>query len=145
MDDLLNFPRHLRPRRAVEWAPIFLPTQYAKEHPDITLEHYRLGERRLRTLGEEISKFRSRIREQAIAHDKSLAIEQDRDLHEVSCLARRIRRGDFNGGLLKKQLMRPDFVEPVPNHSRRRMKKRSPLSITDKISIVHQVLVDHEK
>lgn len=44
-------PRPPPPRRAGEWAPIFLPTEYAKAHNDITLEHYQLGEKRLKTLG----------------------------------------------------------------------------------------------
>ena len=60
-------------------------------------------------------------------------------------MARRMHRGDFNGGLLRKKLIRPDFAEPVPDQSRRRMKKRKPLSISDKISIVYQVLIAHEK
>ena len=95
-------PKPPRARRAEEWAPLFLPTHYSKEHPDICLENYRLGERRLKTLGEEISKHRKRLREIALVHDKTLALEQDKDLHEVSCLARRIRRGDYNDGALRK-------------------------------------------
>ena len=80
-------PRPPPPRRAGEWAPIFLPTEYAKAHNDITLEHYQLGERRLRTLGEEISKLRKRVREQALALDKAQAIEQEEDIHQISRLA----------------------------------------------------------
>ena len=80
-------PRPPPASRAGEWAPIFLPTEYARAHNDITLEHYQLGERRLRTLGEEISAHRARIRELALAYDKSLALELEQDLHEVSALA----------------------------------------------------------
>ena len=138
-------PRPPPPRRAIEWRPLFLPTEYARAHPDIGLEQYRLGERRLRTLGEEISKHRQRLREVALAHDKALALEQEKDLHEVSCLARRIRRGDYNDGAVRKQQLRPDFKEPTPAGSRRRMKKRQPLTTGERISIVHQVLVGHEK
>ena len=80
-----------------------------------------------------------------MAFDKALAIELDKDLHDVSCLARRIRRGDYNDGAQRKMQLRPDYPEPIPDGSRRRMKKRSPLSLMDKISIVHDVLVGHEK
>ena len=55
---MATIPRPPRPRRAEEWAPLFLPTDYAKAHPDISLQDYRLGEKRLKTLGEEISKHR---------------------------------------------------------------------------------------
>ena len=51
------------PRRGADWAPLFLPTTYAREHTDMTLEHYMLGERRLRTLGIEVSKLREKLRE----------------------------------------------------------------------------------
>jgi hypothetical protein len=51
------------PRRGVEWAPLFLPTTYAREHIDMTIELYRLGERRLKTLGIEVSKLREKLRE----------------------------------------------------------------------------------
>ena len=123
MAAMTALPRPPRARRAEDWKPLFLPTFYSKEHPDICLEQYRLGEKRLKTLGEEISKHRKRLREIAIAHDKTLALEQEKDLHEISCLARRIRRGDYNDGALRKQQLKPDFKEPTPAGSRRRMKK----------------------
>ena len=58
MKVMASIPRPPRSRRAEEWAPLFLPTDYAKTHPDISLQHYRIGEKRLTTLGEEISKHR---------------------------------------------------------------------------------------
>jgi hypothetical protein len=137
MQVMASIPRPPRARRAEEWAPLFLPTDYAKAHPDISLQDYRLGEKRLKTLGEEISKHRHRLREMALTHDKNFASDQEKDLHEVSSLARRIRRGEYNAGALRKQQLRPDFVEPIPDGSRRRMKKRAPLTLQDKISIVH--------
>jgi hypothetical protein len=52
---LASQSREPPPRRGADWAPLFLPTTYAREHTDMTLEHYRLGERRLKTLGIEVS------------------------------------------------------------------------------------------
>ena len=66
---------------------MFLPTTYAREHEDINLENYMLGEKRLRTLGVEISKARERLREAALQSDKSYAFEQGKDIHDVSSLA----------------------------------------------------------
>ena len=42
-------------------------------------------------------------------------------------------------------MLKPDFAEPVSDGARRRMKKRRPLTTHDRVSIVHQVLVNHEK
>ena len=81
----------------------------------------------------------------ALVHDKTLAHGLERDLHEVSRLAQRVRRGDYNAGALRKEQLKPDFAEPVPAGARRRMKKRAPLSVHERISIVHQVLVGLEK
>ena len=80
-------PRPPRARRAEDWKPLFLPTEYAKAHPEICLEQYRLGDRRLKTLGEEITKHRKRLREKALAFDKSQAMDLDRDVHDISALA----------------------------------------------------------
>ena len=137
MQAMTALPRPPRPRRAEDWKPLFLPTQYSKDHPDICLEQYRLGEKRLQSLGEDITKHRKRLRENAMSFDKAMAAEQDKDVHEVSCLARRIRRGDYNDGALRKMQLRPDYPEHIPDGARRRMKKRSPPSLQDKISIVH--------
>ena len=102
MAEMSSLPRQPRPRRAEEWAPLFLPTLYAKDHQDINLEDYRLRERRLRTLGEEISKYRKMLRESALAKDKEASLGQQEDLHQVSRLARRIRRGDYSDGAQRK-------------------------------------------
>ena len=87
MAEMSAIPRPPQARRGGEWQPLYLPTDYSKAHPDISLEHYRLGDRRMKTLGEEITKHRKRMRECALAHDKALAHDHGKDLHEVSCLA----------------------------------------------------------
>jgi hypothetical protein len=61
----------------------------------MTFEHYSLGEKRLKSMGIEVSKLREKLREQALSLDKSEALDQGQDVHEVSRLAQRIRRGDY--------------------------------------------------
>ena len=63
----------------------------------------------------------------------------------MSRLAQRIRRGDYKDGAAKKQLLQPDFSEPVPAGQRRRSRKRGVLSTGHKIDIVHRVLINYEK
>ena len=82
-----TLPRPPPARRSGDWSPIFLPSEYSKAHPDISMQTYRLGERRLKTLGQEICAHRARIRSLALAYDKSMAQDQEKELHEVSALA----------------------------------------------------------
>jgi len=111
----------------------------------MTLAHYTLGEKRLKSLGIEVSKLREKLREQALSLDKSDALDQGKDVHEVSRLAHRMRRGDYLDGAVNKQLLKPDFSEPVPTGKRKRSRKRGVLSTGNKIDIVHRVLILYEK
>ena len=36
-------PRPPPARRSSDWSPIFLPTEYSRAHPDISMSTYRLG------------------------------------------------------------------------------------------------------
>ncbi len=142
--ELLRMPRPLPPRREPEWMPIFRPTSYAKAHPEMTLEGFALGEKRLRTLGIEVSKIREALRKEALHQAKAEGAEQQRDLHEISRLARRISRGEFREGAQEKQMIKPDFQETVAIRSRHRSKRRGPLTISERIDIAHRVLVGYE-
>ena len=60
---------------------------------------------------------------------------------EIKILAKIIRqRGEVNSSRSDIPSLR-NFVDPVPIGMRKRSKKRGPLSLHEKISIVHQVLV----
>ena len=99
----------------------------------------------MKSLGVDISKFRTRLRQQALALDQGHATEEGKDLHDVSRLAKRMRRGDYNDGATRKALLRPDFSEPVPVGARKRARKRGVLSTHDKINISYRVLIGFEK
>ena len=90
MRELLNLSRPLPQRRGAQWAPIFQPTTYARDHPDLSLEAYGIGEKRLRNLGIEISKLRAEIRKAALHQAKAEANDQERDVMEISRLARKV-------------------------------------------------------
>ena len=90
LEALLSLPKNLAPRRTADWTPIFQPTAYASAHPDLSTKAYRLGEKRLRTLGIEVSKLRALMRKAALHQAKAEAKEQERDLMEVSRLARSV-------------------------------------------------------
>ena len=61
---------------------------------------YALGERRLRGLGIEVSKLREELRNSALLESRKEASDLQRDVHEVSRLARRMSRGEFREGAL---------------------------------------------
>ena len=60
------------------------------------MEQYKLGERRLKNLGVEVSYLREKLRRTALHLDKGTAINTGKDVYEISRLALRIRRGDYN-------------------------------------------------
>ena len=55
-----------------------------------------MGERRLKNLGVEVSYLREKLRRTALHLDKGTAINTGKDVHEISRLAMRIRRGYYN-------------------------------------------------
>jgi hypothetical protein len=107
--ELLTKPKPPPPRRDAEWAMIYQPTSYSKSHPDISMETYSIGEKRLRSLGIEVSKLREDLRKLALHQAKKEAQGQEQDIMEISRLARRISRGEFRDNALEKQQLRPDF------------------------------------
>jgi hypothetical protein len=68
--ELLTKPKPPPPRRDAEWAPIYQPTSYSKSHPDISMVAYTIGEKRLRSLGIEVSKLREELRKLALQQAK---------------------------------------------------------------------------
>ena len=125
--------------------PIFQSTAYAKEHPDLNLEAYRLGEKRLRMLGVEVSKLRAHLRKEALHQANAEAREHGRDVMEVSRLARRAQRGAFRDQVAEKAMLAPDIDERVAVGRRQRSKRRGPVTLNEKIDIVHRVLIGFEK
>jgi hypothetical protein len=109
------------------------------------MEQYKLGERRLKNLGVEVSYLREKLRRTALYLDKGSVLDTGKEVHEVSRLAMRIRRGEYNIQDEKKFMLREDFDEPVPHHSRKVSKKRKPFTIANKIDIVYKVIIEHDK
>ena len=64
---------------------------------------------------------------------------------DISRLARRINRGEFRDNELEKLQLRPDFNQSVAINSRKRSKRRRPLTTSEKVDIVYRVLVSYEK
>ena len=64
---------------------------------------------------------------------------------EISRLARRISRGEFRDNALEKQQLRPDFNQTVAIGSRKRSKRRGPLSTSEKVDIVYRVMINYDK
>jgi hypothetical protein len=90
LQELLSMPRPPPPRLGNEWSPIFHPVTFSKDHPDLSMDAYRLGEKRLRILGVEVSKIRAWIRKEALHQAKAEAKDLDQDVMDVSRLARRV-------------------------------------------------------
>ena len=77
--------------------------------------------------------------------DKGTALDTGKDVHDISRLAQRVRRGEYNIMDERRLKVMDDFEEQTPHQSRKLSKKRKPLSVSDKIDIVHRVIIQHEK
>ena len=74
-----------------------------------------------------------------------------RDLSNVETARKKVRRRAGSLGatrdreaLTVKAISRPDFNEMAPPAKRKRKQRSTYISVSDKIKIVHQVLVEHE-
>ncbi len=65
-------PHEPSKRREKNWKPIFFSKEFVREHQDMILDTYCLGERRLKNLGIEVTKARAAL-------EMLAAIEADRE------------------------------------------------------------------
>jgi hypothetical protein len=89
--------------------------------------------------------LRADIRKDALHQAKVEAREHERDVLEVSRLARRVQRGAFRDQQTEKALLACDISEQVAIGNRKRSKRKGPLTLNEKIDIVHRVLIGFEK
>ena len=65
LDERLPFPRHRR--ASIEpWEYVFLPRQYAADHPNLNLKDYQLDDKKLKIPGVEVTKLRNTLRDPAL-------------------------------------------------------------------------------
>ena len=100
------------------------------------MEDYRLGERRLRTLGVEVSKIRETLRNQALKMDQQTAADLDVQVESISRLAMRASRGYYKPVDLERRLAQPDIEVDIAPGKRRRSRKRGALRLEEKIEIM---------
>ena len=104
-----------------------------------------MGEKRLKNLGIEVSKARAKLKEEAkqfVQEQSDDNKQEQQDMHTIAQTSSRNRsqhKGKYNEGF------RFDYKEPVPVNCWRKLRKNIPLSISQKVSIVHKVLVMKEK
>ena len=143
IDERLPYPRAQR-ATLEPWKILFLPKEYAANHPNLNLEGYQLTNWKLKTLGVEVTKMRRALREKALEMQLRTAKELEEDINSVSLLAKRIDRGEYKPVTKEQLLAIPDFEDEVAPGKRRRSKKRGPLLLDEKLDILQRVLVSFE-
>ena len=98
----------------------------------------------LKNLGVQVTRFRKRIREKALELHQSDAEELEISIHDVTALANRMLRGYFKGQIQQKNMYFRDFVDETAPGSRKRGRKRKPLTADDKMEIVYKALCKKE-
>ena len=109
------------------------------------MENFKLTDNQLIEWGRKVSRVRAGFLYQA--QEELAKVKEDTDKHRrhVQLVARKIeRRGDYAASRAVWKSI-PDFKEPVPVGSRKAVKRKKHLSLSDKIDIIHRVLVLYEE
>ena len=105
---------------------------------------YALDVDELKNLGVTISKFRTKLRDLALEMHKKDALWIEVEIHDITVMADRMNRGYFKGQHQQKNVYFRDFVEDTTPGSRKRGRRRKPLTCDDKIKIVYKALCKDE-
>ena len=98
----------------------------------------------LKTLGVKLTKFRKKLRDEALEKHRQDALWLEQDIHDVTVLAEKMNRGYFKGQKHLKDAYFRDFVEDTAPMSRYQIRKRKPLTPRIMVNMVHKVLVEGE-
>ena len=131
-------------RREREWAPIFCPRKFVTDQEATDPEKFRLSQKQLESYGATISKLRRGFEKEAMKTAEERGYDIQGMYQEVKVIAKIIRKRGTPRDEVKQQLAQPDFDEHVPIGSRKKGRRRSVLSVDEKICIVHKVLISFE-
>ena len=111
----------------------------------IKLEDFELDTKEKRDLGVKISKVRAQVLDQARKIQDENKSNLAEDQQYISRLDKKLlNRGEGGHEVnLKKNLI--DFQEPVPPGLRKRKKWNTILTVSEKVDIVHRMLVQYDK
>ena len=130
--------------RPAAWQPLFWPPHFKKEGHDFTTAGNILTEHRLLELGEQLSEFRTRLRLAALAANEQEAASSPEDLQaDLGKLGARIHKGYFTSASPKADSGFSHKETPAP--ARKKGSKRAMLTQSEKLAIVHAVVVKLKK
>ena len=81
----------------VPWRPSFHPKLFVKEHPRMKKQDYALDSETSKRLGIQITKYRKKLREEALVRHKQDALWQEVAIDDITVLGQRMNRGYFKG------------------------------------------------
>ena len=115
------------------------------------MAEHQLNVGQLKEYGVIATKIRRQLEEAAEAQARSemLFRRSQKDTlreqkEEVAMIGRLVRRRGTWVEAVRERYTPDDFSQPVPVGLRRRTGKRPPMSVAEKIQVVHQVLVGHD-
>ena len=129
----------------VDWQPFFDPRGFVKSHQDLSLEAFALSEDQLQEFGVQATSLRDVIMKQAKdGDDKSLGA-MDEVLAGVNKIGETVRQRGTTSGKSLDAIRTKEFMEPVPQGSRKKSRKGKPIRTNEKIEIIYKVVVEQEK
>ena len=140
-----NLPLESSARKRGTWKPHFLSSTFLRGKRGITLEQYKLKDTKLKQLAVLVSKRRAQFRAEAEKEQRRASEQMGHNEEEVKQAVKKISYRSATRPIRYPVGTHLAYKELVPPGSRRKSRKRGPLSVSTKIEIVHQVLVEHEQ
>ena len=123
-----------------DWAPLFLAADYLATGPVLELQQHTLKDRKMRMLGERVSRHRENIlekaREQAVRDNKCL----EAGAKEVKIHGQKVRARGSDEQRTPADAFEFSYKEPTSVDTRSCRRAGSKLSLLEKITIVHQAV-----
>ena len=136
-----GYPESIMGNITGQWRPLFHPRRFAKEHPSMSLDQFRLSIEELKEQAELVTRLRAQVTQRALQLNVHRRRSLREDLQRVDRLAKRIQRWNTYKRMLDKDVSPADWVEDTPPQMRKRIKNRPKLSNNDILDIAHKAIV----
>ena len=132
-------------RRDKHWKPFFCPRTFVKDNGELKLADYAITTARLRGLGGTITKLRAQLRLRASKVAASSPKQQIEDEQTVRRHAKKVRARGSEAPRISECEYNEGYLLDRSGIRTWRKVKRCSLTVAEKIQIVHEVIVNHEK
>ena len=140
-----NLPTGSTPPKRRYWKPKFFSQTFLRSNKDITCDKFALTSDKLYKLGEDVSKLRKMFLEEAVNQAKLEGNADGASPEDIEEVVKRIKYRSSTREPKHEGMHARYFLRTIPPGRQRRLKKRGPLSLEDKVAIIYKIVIDKEK